>query len=84
MLEQVILDGYDPWSQTTMDPIQMWDDWEKRSKVVAKAPHGTVVDLIKREGDGLLIQWKNIRGWVTFWFVKEFKEGIGPEVSDDD
>ena len=54
--------------------INLWDNYQTRSRVVARVPHGEQVKFIRRSGDGILIETKSgQRGWVTYWFIKEFK-----------
>jgi hypothetical protein len=69
------LDGWDPASQTTISPINIWKDYNDRAKGVAgTGRHGEQVRYIRRSGDGVLIETKaGVRGWVTYWFIKELK-----------
>ena len=71
----VTLDGYDPASETTIQEIRLWKDYENRAAGVAgKARHGQKVQMIERKGDCVLIETDiGIRGWVTYYFVKELK-----------
>jgi len=73
----VTIDGYDAEAQPplTVDTIHLWEDYEPnlRGRVVAKVPHGTEVELIERQGNGVLVEYKGKQGWCTYWFIKEFK-----------
>ena len=71
----VTLDGYDPASDTIIEPINIWKDYKKRSKgIVGKGKHGERVQFLEREGDGVKVKLKNGKsGWVTYYFIKEFK-----------
>ena len=73
MDDRVTVDGYDAEADVTVDPIHLWDDYQIRGKVVAKVPHGTEVELIDRQGQGVLVEYNGKRGWCTYWFIKEFK-----------
>lgn len=55
--------------------INLWDDYQTRSKVTGRVPSGTQVRLLQRSGDGCEVQAPNgDRGWVTCAnFIKEFK-----------
>lgn len=55
--------------------INVWLDYEDRTKGMAgTVNHGTRVQLIRREGDAVLIELPHgKRGWVTYWFIKELK-----------
>ena len=67
------IDGYDPASESIIDPINLWSDYETRV-YAGKVRHGEKVKIIKRVGDGVLIEKQNgKRGWLTYFFIKEFK-----------
>ncbi len=72
-VKYVTLDGQD--EGITIKEIRLWKDYNNRmSGVATTASHGEKVTFIRREGDGVLVETKNkIRGWVTYYFVKEFK-----------
>lgn len=69
------LDGYDKQSGTTIQEINLWKDYNKRAAgVAATARDGDKVKLVKREGEGVLIELQNGKqGWVTYYFIKEYK-----------
>ncbi len=68
------IDGRDPATGDIIDPINLWENYETRT-YAGKVSHGQQVYLVKREGDGVLIETKNgLRGWVTYFFIKEYKE----------
>jgi len=71
----VTMDGTDPASGTTIDPINLWDDYQTRSRVTGHAVHGALVTLLQRSGDGCEVQTNTgDRGWVTCSnFIKEFR-----------
>jgi hypothetical protein len=71
----VTMDGYDPASDSIIDPINLWIDYDDRSAgIAAKAKHGDKVKLVQREGDGVLVETADgVQGWVTYYFIKEFK-----------
>lgn len=67
------IDGYDPASGTTIDPVRLWSDYKNRT-FAGTVRHGEKVKLIKRDGDGVLIEKRNgKRGWVTYFFIKGLK-----------
>lgn len=72
----ITIDGYDPASDSIIDPINVWQDYENRDAgIVTQAHHGASVKFLRREGDGILIETADgTQGWVTYWFVKEFKD----------
>jgi len=73
-LTVVTIDAYDSASGGLIDPINVWDNYETRRKIVDKVMHNEKVSMIKREGDGILIRTDRGReGWVTYFFIKEFK-----------
>lgn len=54
-----------------IDPINVWADYKTRSKVVAKVHPGDQVTMLRRDGDGILIETKaGDQGWVTYWFIE--------------
>lgn len=71
----VTLDGYDAATGITIQKINLWKDYNnRRAGISATAQHGEKVKLIRREGDGVLVETKaGKRGWVTYYFIKEFK-----------
>lgn len=69
------LDGYDSASGTTLQTINIWRNYTDRNQGLAgKGTHGEAVQLIRREGDGVLIQTSaGVRGWVNYRFIRELK-----------
>lgn len=59
--------------QELSDPrVNVWDDYDKRSKVVAQLSHNDRVFLISESGDGAEIETENgTRGWVTKTFLSK-------------
>jgi hypothetical protein len=71
----VTMDGYDSASDSIIDPINLWIDYDDRSAgIAAKAKHGDKVKFVQRGGDGILVETTDgVQGWVTYYFIKEFK-----------
>ncbi len=71
----VTLDGYDKDAGITVRDINLWKNYNDRNQGVAgTAKHGEKVKYIRRAGDGVLIELSNgTQGWVTYYFIKEFK-----------
>lgn len=71
----VTIDGYDSASETIVREINLWRDYQDRSMGVSvTARHGEKVKLIRRAGDGILVETKSGKqGWVMYYFIKEFK-----------
>lgn len=68
------VDGYDSASGTIIDPINIWTDYNNR-RFAGKVRHGERVKLIKRVGDGVLIEKENgKRGWLTYFFIDGLTE----------
>lgn len=69
--QTVVMNGYDQASGTTIDPINVWDDYATRQTVVARVHDGARVTMLRRSGDGVLIRTRDgVEGWVTYWFIK--------------
>ncbi|MBE7546623.1 MAG: hypothetical protein K8F34_05000 [Candidatus Kuenenia stuttgartiensis] len=75
--QYVTLDGYDAGTNPpiTIHNINLWNDYKNRSKGISvTAKHGDRVKLIRREGNGVLVETLNgKRGWVTYYLIKELK-----------
>jgi hypothetical protein len=74
--QYVHLDGYDPGTgNVEVRNINLWDDYNTRVGVAGVGHHGDRVKLIRRSGDGCLVQLSSgVQGWVTCeYFVKEYK-----------
>ncbi len=57
-----------------ISPINVWDNYQTRGKVVTKVSTGDQVTLIERQGNGVLIETSGgVRGWVTFSFIRELR-----------
>jgi hypothetical protein len=70
----VTIDGKDIETDTIIRMVNLWDNYETRSRVVSTAEHGEKVQLIRRKGKGVLIEKSDgTRGWVTYWFIRELK-----------
>lgn len=68
----VTINGYDAATNTTIDPLNLWSDYQDR-KWVGKVRHGEKVYFLNREGDGVYIETQEgQKGWITYWFIKEF------------
>lgn len=69
------MDGRDAASGATVTSINLWDNYQTRSKVTGRARHGEQVTLLEQRGDGCEVQTAaGQRGWVTCAnFIKEFK-----------
>ncbi|HEU5088392.1 MAG TPA: SH3 domain-containing protein [Roseiflexaceae bacterium] len=64
--------GYDPASQSDISPINVWDDYQTRSRVVGQVRTGDRVRVVGRSGDGVQIELNDgTRGWVSAAFLKE-------------
>ncbi|MFM8348580.1 MAG: hypothetical protein ACKOAR_11120 [Bacteroidota bacterium] len=69
----VTMDGTDK-DGTIIQSINIWSDYQKRT-YAGKVRHGESVKYIRREGNGVMIETHTgNRGWVTYFFIKEFKE----------
>jgi hypothetical protein len=67
------IDGYDPDSKSIIPRINLWNDYETRARVVGQVSHGEKVVLVKRVGDGVLVETQmGVQGWLTYWFIKEY------------
>jgi SH3-like domain-containing protein len=71
----VTMDGRDAAAELTVDPINLWDNYQTRAHVTGRVAHGAEVRLIQQSGEGCQVETNNgIRGWVTCAnFIKEFK-----------
>lgn len=67
------IDGYDPDSNSIIERINLWSNYETRTRIVGQVAHGEKVFLVKRAGDGVLVERRDgLRGWLTYWFIKEY------------
>ncbi|MFN2289859.1 MAG: hypothetical protein ACK2UC_01590 [Anaerolineae bacterium] len=72
----VHLDGYNPGTgNVEVRNINLWEDYNTRVGIAGVGHHGGRVKLIRRSGDGCLIQLSSgVQGWVTCeYFIKEYK-----------
>ena len=54
--------------------INVWDNYQTRSRIVATVHHGDKVFLIKQAGRGVLIETSSgQRGWLTKDFIDELR-----------
>ena len=73
---QVTMDGYDADTGVTVDPINLWRDYRDRMGrgTSGQARHGEKVTLIRREGNGVLVETdEGTHGWATYYFIRELK-----------
>jgi hypothetical protein len=57
-----------------VDPIDVWDDQQARTKVVAQVHDGDTVTLLLQRGDVVRIQTSTgVEGWVAQRFIKELR-----------
>jgi hypothetical protein len=69
------IDGYDRASKSVIPRINLWNDYETRARVVGQVSDSEKVLLIKRVGDGVLVETHTgVRGWLTYWFIKEYNK----------
>lgn len=68
------IDGYADVAQELIDPVNVWDNYKTRTAIVARVRHGERVGIVRREGDGVLIETSNgVRGWLTYTFLRDIK-----------
>jgi hypothetical protein len=75
------MDGHDTKDKSwiAVPNIGVWNDSIRTStsKHIFKIKHGEKVKLLKRQGDRILIEnKKGQKGWVTDFFIKEFKKSF--------
>src|SRR5262245_32620823 len=72
-IRPVTIYAHDPTSGTAMPPIHVWRDLNNHSAgAVAQITDGASVKLIRRVGDGALIQLPDgTQGWVNVTFIAE-------------
>ena len=76
---EVTITGYDLSSDSYLYHINLWDDFENRDKIVARLVPREKVKMIKRVGEGVLIETRQgEQGWLSYFFIKEIvlKEGM--------
>jgi len=83
---KVTINGYDPYSFITIKYINIWDDPNKRemyvenekvkSNVLGQVKHKKKVILLDRKKDDCLIKYKNIVGYIKYWWILEFKDEL--------
>jgi hypothetical protein len=57
-----------------IDLVNVWNDYPRPSRIVARLHPGDKVTLIRRDGKGAQIETAaGTRGWVTYFFVKELQ-----------
>jgi len=67
--QMVTINGTDE-TGALIDPVNVWATYQPRGRVVAHVRNGEQVAMLKREGDGVLIQTRDgTQGWVTYWFI---------------
>lgn len=72
--KMVTMDGTEN-GQLQVYTINIWKDYNNRDKGMSgTVNHGDKVFFVKRQGNGVLIETQGgQRGWVTHYFIKEFK-----------
>ena len=69
----VTIDGMEG-GQLTCPTVNVWNNYTSRDRVVARVSHGTRVEFVRRSGNAVLIKTPNgAQGWVTDYFIREFK-----------
>lgn len=69
----VTMDGVDG-TYLVCPKINVWKNYSDRTQgLVTTVKHGDTVRLIKRQGNRCLIEVEDVRGYVTFYFIKELK-----------
>jgi hypothetical protein len=71
-----------PKHGTQRVPVFVYGKRQRRGQAVDKTPvwvaHGSKGRLLKQDGLGARVEvkfkGKKVRGWLTFWFIKELKE----------
>lgn len=68
------INGYDEATKEIIPRINLWNNYETRERIVGQVRHGQKVVLIKRVGDGVMIETTSgMKGWLTYWFIKEYQ-----------
>lgn len=70
----VTIDGRDG-TGAVVSPINLWDSYSARTRVVGQVSHGAVVTLLQQDGNGCRIRTASgVTGWLTCAnFIREFK-----------
>lgn len=70
----VTIDGQDS-TGATVSPINLWNNYQTRSRVVGQVNHGDVVTLLQQSGAGCEVRTAaGTTGWLTCAnFIREFK-----------
>jgi hypothetical protein len=63
------MNGNDPASGTVIDPINVWNDYQTRARVVTQAHHGQSVDILEQTPTAYRIRVNGVVGWVGRDFV---------------
>jgi len=69
------LDGLDPGTGILVLRIPLRKEPNDSSRAIVATPHhGESVKFVQRDAENVLVETKDgTRGWVSSWFVKEFK-----------
>ncbi len=68
----VTIDGTDDVGDVIPE-LNLWENYQTRTWA-GRVKHGEKVFFIRREGDGVLVETKSgLKGWITYWFIKEEK-----------
>ncbi len=76
---EVTITAYDLASDSYLNHINVWDDYDGRNKIITKLYHRDKVKMLKRVGDGVIIETPDGKvGWLSYFFIKEIvlKEGM--------
>lgn len=74
MNEKVHIDGYDIYSDELLKKVNIWQDWNDRTKgMIMRINHGKKVKLITNYGQYSKIKYRLKIGYVSNWFIREFK-----------
>jgi len=73
----ITFDGMDvdksgPW--IAVEVIQIWEQYNPRTKVVGAVLHGSQGELLERKGNRCKVRVGDVVGYVTFWFIRELKQ----------
>lgn len=73
----ITFDGTDidkdgPW--VAVPSINIWEQYNPRTKVIGMALHGTTGELLEHKGRRCKVRYGTVEGYVTDWFIREFKQ----------
>ena len=71
--------GEDMEGEVIVPFINVWSDFGDRTKPpVVAVRHGTPATLLERKGNRCKVEVGGATGFVSWWFVEEFKDGSVP------